>query len=60
MHTLTNDDNSRPVMVALNGLTSGMQVKYDGGDIVTIAPVLISYLLFQQAFVQGMLANSSK
>jgi ABC-type glycerol-3-phosphate transport system permease component len=61
--TLTNDDSSRPVTVALNGLTSGMQVKYGplmAATIITIAPVVISYLLFQRAFVQGMLAGSSK
>jgi ABC-type glycerol-3-phosphate transport system permease component len=27
---------------------------------ITIAPVLLSYLLFQKAFVQGALGGSSK
>lgn len=61
--TLTNDNQARPVTVALNGLTSGLEVRYGpliAATIITIGPVIIAYLLFQKAFVQGLLAGSSK
>jgi glucose/mannose transport system permease protein len=61
--TLTNDDRSRPVTVALNGLTSGLEVRYGplmAATIMTIAPIVLAYLLFQRAFVQGVLGGSSK
>lgn len=61
--TLTNGDQASPVTVALNGLTSGLEVRYGplmAATFITIAPVLLSYLLFQKAFVQGALGGSSK
>jgi ABC-type glycerol-3-phosphate transport system permease component len=61
--TLTNSDSSRPVTVALNGLTSGLEVRYGAlmaATIIAIAPVVIAYLLFQKAFIQGVLGGSSK
>lgn len=61
--TLTNDERSRPVTVALNGLTSGLEVRYGplmAATIVTIAPIVVAYVLFQKAFVQGVLGGSSK
>ncbi|WP_343314008.1 carbohydrate ABC transporter permease [Brucella sp. BE17] len=61
--TLTNNDNARPVTVALNALTSGFQVQHGtlmAATIITIGPILLAYLLFQKAFVAGVLGGSSK
>lgn len=61
--TLTNNDSARPVTVALNALTSGFQVQHGtlmAATIITIGPILLAYLLFQRAFVAGVLGGSSK
>ena len=61
--TLTNNDSARPVTVALNALTSGLQVQHGtlmAATIITIGPVVLAYLLFQKAFVAGVLGGSSK
>jgi len=61
--TLTNNDNARPVTVALNALTSGLQVQHGvlmAATLISVLPVVISYLLFQKAFVAGVLGGSSK
>ena len=61
--TLTSNESARPVTVALNALTTGLQVQHGllmAATIVSIAPVVVSYLLFQKAFVQGVLGGSSK
>lgn len=61
--TLTNNDSARPVTVALNALTSGLQVQHGtlmAATIITIGPILLAYMLFQRAFVAGVLGGSSK
>jgi len=61
--TLTNNDNARPVTVSLNALTSGLQVQHGvlmAATLISIVPVVVSYLLFQRAFVAGVLGGSSK
>jgi len=61
--TLTNNDSARPVTVALNALTSGLQVQHGtlmAATIITIGPILLAYLLFQRAFVAGVLGGASK
>lgn len=61
--TLTNNDSARPVTVALNALTSGLQVQHGvlmAATLISVVPVVVSYLLFQRAFVAGVLGGSSK
>ncbi|WP_319518526.1 carbohydrate ABC transporter permease [uncultured Martelella sp.] len=61
--TLTSNDQARPVTVSLNALTSGLQVQHGilmAATIISVLPVVISYLLFQRAFVAGVLGGSSK
>lgn len=61
--TLTSNDTARPVTVALSALTSGLQVQHGvlmAATLISILPVVISYLLFQRAFVAGVLGGSSK
>lgn len=61
--TLTSNDSARPVTVALSALTSGLQVQYGvlmAATLISIMPVVVSYLLFQRAFVAGVLGGNSK
>lgn len=61
--TLTSNDQARPVTVSISALTSGLQVQYGvlmAATLVSVVPVVISYLLFQKAFVAGVLGGSSK
>ncbi len=61
--TLTSNDNARPVTVALSALTSGLQVQHGvlmAATLISILPVVFAYLLFQRAFVAGVLGGSSK
>jgi len=61
--TLTSNDNARPVTVALSALTSGLQVQHGvlmAATLISILPVVVAYMLFQKAFVAGVLGGSSK
>ncbi|SEQ18301.1 glucose/mannose transport system permease protein [Faunimonas pinastri] len=61
--TLTSTDRARPVTVQLNALTSGLEVQYGplmASTLISIVPVVVAYLVFQKAFVRGMLGGSSK
>jgi len=61
--TLTNSQDARPVTVELSALTSSLQIQYGplmAATLLSIVPVVVAYLLFQKAFVRGMLGGSSK
>ena len=61
--TLTSNDNARPVTVSLNALTSGLQVQHGvlmAATLLSVIPVVLSYLMFQKAFVAGVLGGTSK
>jgi ABC-type glycerol-3-phosphate transport system permease component len=50
--TLTGE-NARPVTIVISGFASSLQVEYGplmAGTLVSVVPVMLSYLLFQKAF----------
>ena len=58
-----NTPPSTDVTVAISALTSGLQVQYGvlmAATLISVVPVVVSYLLFQKAFVAGVLGGSSK
>ena len=60
--TLTGE-NARPVTVVISGFASSLQVEYGplmAGTLVSVVPVMLSYLLFQKAFVRGLLGGSGR
>jgi len=61
--TLTTSDESRPVTVSISGFASSLQVEYGplmAATLVSLLPVMLSYLLFQKAFVRGLLGGAGK
>lgn len=61
--TLTNSDRARPATAAIAGFTSGLQVQYGplmAATMVSIIPVMLTYLLFQKTFVRGLLGGAGK
>ncbi|HEY4782861.1 MAG TPA: carbohydrate ABC transporter permease [Chthoniobacterales bacterium] len=61
--TLTSSENARPVTVVISGFASSLQVEYGAlmaGTLVSVIPVMLSYLLFQKAFVRGLLGSSGR
>ncbi|WP_316858661.1 carbohydrate ABC transporter permease [uncultured Cohaesibacter sp.] len=61
--TLTNSGNTMPVTAALNGFVTAIQVQYGplmASSIISVIPMLLVFLLFQKAFVRGLLGGSSK
>jgi ABC-type glycerol-3-phosphate transport system permease component len=61
--TLTSSDSARPATVAIAGFSSGTVVEYGplmAATIVSALPVMLAYLIFQKAFVRGLLGGSGK
>ncbi|MDF0599470.1 carbohydrate ABC transporter permease [Psychromarinibacter sp. C21-152] len=61
--TITSSDNARPVTVSIAGYASSLQVEYGplmAGTLVSILPVMAAFLLFQKAFVRGLLGGAGK
>ena len=61
--TLTSTDRARPATVAISGFTSGLTVQYGplmAATLISILPVILTYLLFQKAFVRGLLGGTGK
>jgi ABC-type glycerol-3-phosphate transport system permease component len=61
--TLTSNENARPATVVISGFASSLQVEYGplmAGTLVSVIPVMLSYLLFQKAFVRGLLGSSGR
>ena len=61
--TLTNSDATMPVTAKLNGFVGAIQVEYGplmASAVLTVLPMLVAFLLFQKAFVRGLLGGSSK
>ena len=61
--TLTNSDNARPATAAIAGFASGLQVEYGplmAATVISILPVMLAFLLFQKAFVRGLLGGAGK
>jgi ABC-type glycerol-3-phosphate transport system permease component len=61
--TLTSSDNARPVTVQISGFASSLQVEYGplmAATLVSVLPVMAAYLLFQKAFVRGLLGGAGK
>lgn len=61
--TLTSSDNARPATVAIAGFASSLQVEYGplmAATIISVIPVMLAYLLFQKAFVRGLLGGAGK
>ena len=61
--TLTSSDDARPVTVAIAGFASSLQVEYGplmAATVVSVIPVMLAYLLFQKAFVRGLLGGAGK
>lgn len=61
--TLTNSDQTMPVTAKLNGFVGAIQVQYGplmASAIISVIPMLIAFLVFQKAFVRGLLGGSSK
>ncbi|PTV95990.1 carbohydrate ABC transporter membrane protein 2 (CUT1 family) [Rhodobacter aestuarii] len=61
--TLTASDDVMPVTAKLNGFVGAIQVQHGplmASAILTVLPMLLAFLLFQKAFVRGLLGGSSK
>lgn len=61
--TLTSSDEARPVTVQISGFASSLQVEYGplmAATLVSVIPVMVAYLLFQKAFVRGLLGGAGK
>ncbi len=61
--TLSNSDTTMPVTAKLNGFVGAIQVQYGplmASAVISVVPVLVAFLLFQKAFVRGLLGGSSK
>lgn len=61
--TLTSSDAARPVTVAIAGFASSLQVEYGplmAATLISTLPVMLAYLLFQKAFVRGLLGGAGK
>lgn len=61
--TLTNSNETMPVTAALNSFVTSIQVQYGplmASAIISVIPMLLAFLLFQKAFVRGLLGGSSK
>jgi ABC-type glycerol-3-phosphate transport system permease component len=61
--TLTTSEEARPVTVAISGFASSLQVEYGplmAATLISLLPVMLAYLLFQKAFVRGLLGGAGK
>jgi glucose/mannose transport system permease protein len=61
--TLTNSDTTMPVTAKLNAFVSATQVQYGplmASALISVIPIMVTYLFFQKAFVRGLLGGSSK
>ena len=61
--TLTSTDRARPATVAICGFISGLTVEYGplmAATLISILPVILTYLLFQKAFMRGLLGGTGK
>lgn len=61
--TLTSSDRARPATVAIAGFASGTQVEFGplmAATLISSLPVMCAYLLFQRAFVRGLLGGAGK
>jgi ABC-type glycerol-3-phosphate transport system permease component len=61
--TLTNSDSARPATAAIAGFASGLQVEYGplmAATVISVVPVMLAFLLFQKAFVRGLLGGAGK
>jgi ABC-type glycerol-3-phosphate transport system permease component len=61
--TLTLSDRARPVTVVISGFVGGLQVEYGplmAATAVSVLPVMLTYLLFQRAFIRGLLGGTGK
>lgn len=61
--TLTTSDSARPVTVSIAGFASSLQVEYGplmAGTLISLLPVMLTYLLFQKSFVRGLLGGAGK
>ena len=61
--TLTSSDNARPATAAIAGFASGLQVEYGplmAATVISVVPVMLAFLLFQKAFVRGLLGGAGK
>jgi ABC-type glycerol-3-phosphate transport system permease component len=61
--TLTSSDSARPATVAIAGFASSLQVEYGplmAATLISTLPVMLAYLLFQKAFVRGLLGGAGK
>ncbi|WP_108258193.1 carbohydrate ABC transporter permease [Mangrovicoccus ximenensis] len=61
--TLTSSDAAMPVTAKLNGFVGAIQVQHGplmASAVLTVLPMLVAFLMFQKAFVRGLLGGSSK
>ena len=61
--TLTRSDAAMPATAKLNGFVGAIQVQHGplmASAILTVLPMLLAFLMFQKAFVRGLLGGSSK
>jgi ABC-type glycerol-3-phosphate transport system permease component len=61
--TLTNSDRARPATAAIAAFASGLEIQYGplmAATLVSVIPVMVTFLLFQRAFVRGLLGGAGK
>lgn len=61
--TLTNSDRARPATAAIAGFANGLQVEYGplmAATVISVVPVMVAFLLFQKAFIRGLLGGAGK
>ncbi|MCV3205243.1 carbohydrate ABC transporter permease [Mesorhizobium sp. YC-39] len=61
--TLTTSDKATPVTATIAGFASSLQVEYGplmAATLISLLPVMVTYLLFQKAFVRGLLGGAGK
>jgi glucose/mannose transport system permease protein len=61
--TLTNSPHTQPMPVALYGLIGGMEVEEGplmAATIISMLPVMVTFLIFQKSFTRGLLGGADK